>query len=217
MYKKLILVTIIALAAIVLLSACERSAVPAQTSLTTPTSVSQAISEVDAFKTQTAVGTVTALVMTMQAGPPSSSTNETPVTTEQGSAIPTSTPLPPGVNPNAATPTPGRPATYTLQAGEFPYCIARRFNINPDDLLALNGIGDGQVFQPGLVLKIPQTGSFPGERALKPHPATYTVAVNDTIYSIACKYGDVDPFYLASYNGIVAPYVLQTGKVLNIP
>ena len=27
------------------------------------------------------------------------------------------------------------PATYTLQQGEFPYCIARRYNLNPEELL----------------------------------------------------------------------------------
>ena len=32
-----------------------------------------------------------------------------------------------------ATPTPGRPATYVIQDGEFPYCIARRFNVDLAD------------------------------------------------------------------------------------
>ncbi|HJS20048.1 MAG TPA: LysM domain-containing protein, partial [Anaerolineales bacterium] len=41
----------------------------------------------------------------------------------------------------AATSVPGsRPGTYTLQAGEFVYCIARRFNVNPDETLSLNGL-----------------------------------------------------------------------------
>jgi LysM repeat protein len=115
------------------------------------------------------------------------------------------------------TATPGRPATYTLQTGEFPYCIARRFNVNPDDLLSLNGLSSGQVLQPGLVLKIPQSGSYPAVRALNPHPANYTVAVDDTIYRIACHFGDVDPSSIAAANGITLTTPLTTGQILYIP
>jgi len=112
-----------------------------------------------------------------------------------------------------------RPASYTLQKGEFPYCIARRFNVNPADLLSLNGLTVSQstALRPGLVLNIPQTGVFNAERALLPHPAQYTVQSGDTIYSIACKYGDVDPVNIAAVNGLGAPYTLTVGTVLQIP
>lgn len=116
------------------------------------------------------------------------------------------------------TATPGLPQTYTLQPREFPYCIARRFNVDPEELLALNNLTDGQLFQPGLVLKIPQSGKpFPSERALIPHPATYVVKANDTIYSIACAYGDVDPMMIVQLNGLTPPYTLTVGQTLNIP
>lgn len=118
-----------------------------------------------------------------------------------------------------ATSIPGtRPATYTLQAGEFVYCIARRFNVNPDETLALNGLSDGQTIYPGLVLKIPQTGSFPGDRMLQNHPTTYTVASSsETLYSIACKFGDVDPSSIASANGLSTGAALSAGQQLSIP
>jgi len=122
--------------------------------------------------------------------------------------------------PGGPTPTTGpKPATYTLQAGEFPYCIARRFNVNPDELLSINGISDGGLFMPGLVLKIPQTGNvFPASRALQAHPTTYTVvSANETLYSIACKYGDVDPSAIAAANGIAVSAKLTAGQKLNIP
>lgn len=119
----------------------------------------------------------------------------------------------------AATSVPGvRPATYTLQAGEFPYCIARRFNVNPDQLLAANGLSDGQTVYPGKVLTIPQTGSFPGDRMLQNHPTTYTVgSSSETLYSIACRYGDVDPSSIASANGISTGAALSAGQQLSIP
>lgn len=113
----------------------------------------------------------------------------------------------------------GRPASYTLQPGEYPYCIARRFDVDPQELLALNGLTDGMLFSPGLVLTIPQTGNpFPGERAWHAHPATYTVAsAEDSIYEVACYYGNVDPAQIASANGLTPPYALHSGQTLTIP
>lgn len=130
------------------------------------------------------------------------------------------TPTTPVVTPGGPTPTQApKPASYTLQKGEFPYCIARRFNVNPDELLTVNGLTNGQIYYPNLTLKIPQTGNpFPADRALRAHPATYTVASSDeTIYGVACKYGDVDPAAIAAANGISLGATLTTGQQLNIP
>lgn len=121
----------------------------------------------------------------------------------------------------AATSIPGvRPATYTLQKGEFPYCIARRFNVDPEQLLSLSGLTSGEAnsLVTGTVLTIPQSGSFPGNRALTAHPASYTVAsADETVYSVACKYGDVDPNAIASANNISVSAKLTVGQVLQIP
>jgi LysM repeat protein len=118
-----------------------------------------------------------------------------------------------------ATSVPGsRPATYSLQAGEFPFCIARRFNVDPDQLLALSGLVDGVIYPPGTRLTIPQSGSFPGDRMLQNHPTTYNVVSSaETIYSIACKFGDVYPESIASSNGLAAGAVLSAGQQLSIP
>jgi LysM repeat protein len=111
-----------------------------------------------------------------------------------------------------------RPASYTLQAGEFVFCIARRFDVDPDQVLSLNGLSDGQTVYPGKVLKIPQSGSFPGSRALKNHPATYTVASSsETIYSVACQFGDVDPGAIAQANNLSSSAALTAGQQLSIP
>jgi len=121
---------------------------------------------------------------------------------------PTTTPVPAGV----------RPASYTLQNGEFPYCIARRFNVDPDALLSASGLTSPDVYYPGLTLTIPQSGAFPGARMLSTHPTTYTVASSDeTIYSIACKFGDIDPASIASANNILAAAKLTLGQQLQIP
>jgi LysM repeat protein len=144
-----------------------------------------------------------------------------PGSQSQPTSAPSKTPVPPKptkksvVVPKA---TAGLPSSYTLQKGEFPYCIARRFNINPGELLSINGLSGSSVTYPGMKLTIPHTGhTFPDGRELHNHPADYTVKSGDTIYTIACYYGDVDPMVIASVNGIKSPYNLTSGDVLQIP
>ena len=109
--------------------------------------------------------------------------------------------------------------TYTLQKDEFPYCIARRFNVNPNELLAINGLLNNRAFYAGTVLQIPQTGNpFPYERMLKPHPATYVVrTASETLRTIACAFGDVDPVSIAQANNLRLESNLFVGQQLNIP
>ncbi|MGE5223449.1 MAG: LysM peptidoglycan-binding domain-containing protein [Omnitrophica WOR_2 bacterium] len=114
--------------------------------------------------------------------------------------------------------TQGVPKSYTLKNGEYPYCIARRFNVNPSELLNLNGLTSASTVYAGMKLSIPQTGDpFPDGRSLHSHPATYTVKSGDTIYTVACYYGDIDPLVLAQVNGLNSPYKLTSGQTLQIP
>ncbi|MBK8824841.1 MAG: LysM peptidoglycan-binding domain-containing protein [Anaerolineales bacterium] len=168
----------------------------------------------------TTVGTV----ITPQAGVTSTPGVSTPVPGTPTNAVPT-TPAAAGLTPvfpsgPTTTPVPAgvRPASYTLQNGEFPYCIARRFNVDPDALLSASGLTSPDLYYPGLTLTIPQSGAFPGARMLASHPATYTVVSSDeTIYSIACKFGDVDPASIASANSISISASLTAGQALKIP
>ena len=114
------------------------------------------------------------------------------------------------------------PATYTLQQGEFPYCIARRYNLNPEELLRLNNLHDwdAQYLSPGLTLQLPQTGDpFPGDRALHNHPDTYTVSGNNdtTLYGVACYYGDIDPATIAQADNLSVSTTLTIGQQITIP
>ncbi len=218
MSKKVIIIIAIALAATVLFVACNRPA--SNPVLATPTSegntpLPTGISLVQAWGTSTAVALQTAAAQGLISPTPTETPNSLTLVPPAGTATtPATTPI--IVVP---TLTPGRPSTYTLQKGEFPYCIARRFNVDPTALLAANGLtlSSAQDLQPGLVLTIPASGSFPGTRALNPHPTTYTVQVGDTIYKIACHFGDVDPSSIAAANGITLTTPVTTGQVLNIP
>ncbi len=169
----------------------------------------------------TTIGTV----ITLQAGPtstpeagtttPSTPTNAIPTTpvvvagvTTQTPSGPTTTPVPAGV----------RPASYILQEDEFPYCIARRFNVDPEALISASGITNPDIYYAGLKLIIPQSGAFPGSRSLAAHPTTYSVLSGDeTLFGIACKYGDVDPAAIASANGISTSAILTAGQQIKIP
>jgi LysM repeat protein len=139
-----------------------------------------------------------------------------PLITDTPSPTPTSTPSLP---PTPVTPTIGpRPSYYTLQPGEFPYCIARRFNIDPGELLSLNRLSSWAVYDAGLTLTIPQTGHiFPSTRALLRHPASYVVPEQQmSVYKIACLFGDVDPLEIVRVNNLPSYYV-NYGVTLQIP
>ncbi|HEY5731692.1 MAG TPA: LysM peptidoglycan-binding domain-containing protein [Anaerolineales bacterium] len=115
-----------------------------------------------------------------------------------------------------------KPSTYVLKNGEFPYCIARRFNVDPDQLLSLSGLTSAQAdsLSAGTVLNIPQSGSFPGDRSWHDHPATFIVGstyATNTVYGVACYYGDIEPSTIAQNNNISVDATLTAGQTLNIP
>lgn len=155
---------------------------------------------------------------TMEVSPPSL----TPTVENTQTPSPTLDPyflsLTPPASPTFFVPTTEpRPAYYTLQSGEFPYCVARRFDVDPKELLALNNLNSGLIYAPGLVLTIPQSGHpFPALRTLNPHPTTYTVPAQMTVYKVACYFGDVDPMAIMHANGLTSP-ILTMGMTLHIP
>jgi LysM repeat protein len=234
-YKKFGLILLVAL--MLVLTACERSAStpPPATPVSgtniaqpmTPNATQNPMAILQQYATQTAIaaGGVSLPTPTQIV---SGNATQVPLITPMisptpvpGSVLPSPTTgaVVPAPNIVVPTSTPGKPATYTLQPGEYPYCIARRFNVNPEELLAINGLSDSGFYSPGTVLKIPATGkTFPGNVALIPHPANYTVKGGDTIYSIACDYGNADPNQIIYANSLTAPnYTLTVGKVIFIP
>lgn len=147
-----------------------------------------------------------------EASPTPSQTPETGDVTATPTSTETNTPAP--------TPELVVPSSYTLNEGEWPYCLARRFNIDPDALLEANGLTAAQANQlsVGYTLTIPSgAGSYGGERALRAHPTTYTASGVDTFYSIACLFGDVWPEAIAAVNGKGINYGPDGGEQLYIP
>jgi LysM repeat protein len=112
------------------------------------------------------------------------------------------------------------PGNYTLHQGEWPYCLARRFDIDPDALLAANGLTPQSAanLSIGTKLVIPtNAGPFGGQRALRAHPTTYVATGSDTLYSIACAFGDMWPEHIADANGMGVDDPPTGGQQLHIP
>lgn len=197
----------------------------------TPLGQTPSMNDVEVFGTGTALaltGTPFVDVATQTISPfetvdPNATVTPTPLVSLDPAFTTTATLAVSGTQPAAGTlptsaPVGSRPASYTLQRGEFPYCIARRFDVNPDELLRLNGLSNGSIYYPNLTLRIPQSGSFPGTRALRNHPTTYTVSgAGQTVYGVACIFGDVDPSAIAQANNISQDAALTSGQQLSIP
>lgn len=132
---------------------------------------------------------------------------------------PTSTPEPSVDETSAPEPvTYAVPDSYTIHKGEFVYCLARRFDINPVDIINYNGLESGAILYPGNTIQIPSNSRpYLGDRALQYHPANYTVIPGDTLYSISCLFGDVDPRAIAAANDLDIDQALTSGTVLQIP
>jgi hypothetical protein len=112
------------------------------------------------------------------------------------------------------------PANYTLHAGEWPYCLARRFDIDINALLTANNLSadQSQTLSVGYQLVIPQdAAAYGGPRQLRDHPAIYVASGSDTFYSIACAFGDVFPENIAEANGMDVDDEISGGQQLHIP
>jgi LysM repeat protein len=165
-------------------------------------------------------GTQTAIAQTPASTPQVVISTETPEGTSQESQ-PTAVPQSQEAQPEPInTPVVNRPTSYTLQKGEWPICIARRYNLDIGLLFAANGLNMNSKPAAGTSLRIPSSGSWSanyGARALKAHPTTYTVVAGDTLYTIACRYGDVTPDAILAVNGLSSAGDIKAGMSLKIP
>jgi len=211
--KKTSLIILIAIIASLMFSACTMSA-----STPPPVTPTTNLSEIARQATETAIA------KTPKAGdtqvPDETPDSETePTATSAAEVDPTVTPAPTeGTGDTEIITEYPVPDSYTLHSGEFPFCLARRFNILPEDILDYNGYEYGTLLYPGDTLLLPPNGrAYIGDRALQYHPASYTVIYGETLYSIACLYGDVDPRSIAAANDLDLDQVLTPGTVLQIP
>jgi LysM repeat protein len=220
MNKKIFALVLVTIMIGLVLSACTRSATsksPTDSTATSeipfPVGTLDTSARVTEIVQQTQNAIATPILPTVQVPQ-----EATPFVIPTTAGLPTLVLQPTATKVPVTLPTLTRPETYTIQSGEWPICIARRYNLDLNSLLEANNLNMNSSPDPGTVLIIPSTGTWTsGERALKAHPANYTVTSGDTINSIACEFGDVDPLAIAATNGLSSPYTLSVGSTIQIP
>jgi LysM repeat protein len=152
---------------------------------------------------------------------------ELPATTQPPTAsptieAPTFTPTPEG--PTATppvvfdTPTPqtGQEITYTVQAGDSVYSVARDHAVSPDELIARNSLQYPYYLEIGQELIIPAEGASSPDVTPPAGTKQHIVQQGEWIYSIARKYG-VSPDDIIALNNLPYPYSVYPGDILKIP
>ncbi|MBQ4512318.1 MAG: LysM peptidoglycan-binding domain-containing protein [Anaerolineaceae bacterium] len=141
--------------------------------------------------------------------------------------IPTDTPMPTATKPYDPNimmyGTSNGLTTYTMQRGDFLICLGRRFNVSLNQLMAQNGISTPDELGVGDTVLLPRNPSpwslmdGYGNQRLIMHPTTYITQEGDTLFSIACSYGDVLPEDIAVQNRLVLGEPLPAGLNILIP
>lgn len=142
-------------------------------------------------------------------------------------AIPTATPMPTATKPYDPNimmyGTSNGLTTYTMQPGDFLICIGRRFNVSLQQLMAQNGISAPDELGVGDTVLLPRnpspwslTDGYGAQRLIL-HPTTYITKDGDTLFSIACSFGDVLPEEIAKQNQLVLGEPLPVGLSILIP
>jgi LysM repeat protein len=163
----------------------------------------------------------TFLTQTAQAVEPSEGTPEptnTPGIILESSITPEGTQPAVNVTTTSGTPTATGPIEHVVAGGEWLLSIARLYDVDPEEIIALNGLTPPYALFPGQILKIPVEGSITPEPEGTPLPGgtTYIVQAGDWVYSIARKFG-VEPDDIISANNLAYPYTLFVGQELIIP
>ena len=113
--------------------------------------------------------------------------------------------------------------TYTVQAGDTLYGIARRSGISLNTLLSLNGLSQSSVIHPGQTLKlsgasnatVASSASYKSTESSASTSGTYTVKAGDTLYGIARRSG-MNLNTLLSLNGLSQSSVIHPGQTLKL-
>jgi LysM repeat protein len=132
----------------------------------------------------------------------------TPIPTATPTATPTVTPIVTVV-----------PTSWEIQKGETLECLARRFDVELKDLEGANPGISPYNLKIGQMIDIPQNSKWPGDRAVGtwPRPDVWEVGPEETVYLVACAYGDVWPEEIIQLNNIQDPNDLSGYTTLQIP
>ncbi len=126
------------------------------------------------------------------------------------------------------------PADYTVKSGDTVYSIAWRYEIDPEEFSAWNGLSNSAFIKPGQRLHTRKPANYAASRKKRQEqsiayaPASSTQKVRpekkytpgrvkaekgDTLYSFSKRYG-VSVDRLAQLNQLKKPYVIQPGQTI---
>lgn len=224
-YTKIVL--LVAIALFLTLTACTRQASKQPVALATSTGEAPfpftTPGGVNSLGTQTAIAANPGAIGSLTGTPEvilATGTPEAGAGESGGGQVATATPNGGAAVAAVNTPVITTPGTYALQKGEWPICIARRYGVDISALFSANGLNMNSKPSAGTTLKIPSGSSWNsvyGARSLKAHPTSYTVGAGETVYTIACKFGDVAPESILAVNGLSNASDLQSGSTIQIP
>lgn len=104
---------------------------------------------------------------------------------------------------------------YTVQSGDTLSGIATRYGVTVDAIVAANNLPNRSTIYAGQSLIIPSASTTPANPPAT-GGATYTVQANDSLTSVAARFG-VSIQALAAANGLSVSSYLYVGQVLTIP
>ncbi len=99
------------------------------------------------------------------------------------------------------------PITYTVRPGNTLFAIAQLFGTTAVDIARYNGIVYPYTIYPGQTLRIPVNAVTA--------PKFYFVRPNDTIFSIASRYG-IEPEYIIAINNLEDANTIYPGQRLTL-
>ncbi|MCL2044651.1 MAG: M23 family metallopeptidase [Treponema sp.] len=102
-------------------------------------------------------------------------------------------------------------AVHIVVRGDTIFSLSRTYRVSQEDLMRRNGIADPARLQVGMRLVIPVV--MPASAV---NPSEYTVQPNDTLYSLARRFG-VTLQALRDANGFSTNYILRAGQRIRIP
>jgi LysM repeat protein len=111
------------------------------------------------------------------------------------------------------TPAPATGGEYTVQAGDTLYSIARRYGTTVEAIQSANGIVNPWYIRVGQKLTIPQGSATPAPTT---GGTTYVVQADDTLYSIAARFGK-NVWDIVVANNLADPSLIYVGQTLIIP
>ena len=105
---------------------------------------------------------------------------------------------------------------HVVVRGDTIFSISRSYRVSQEELMRRNGLSDPSRLLVGMRLTIPGAAGASAPATVAGTFTEYTVAANDTLYSIARTRG-VTLQALRDINGFSKDYVLKAGEKIKIP